>query len=358
MKKSRRSESSGMTAAEWVTLFRESKPSAADRKRFVDWLQESPAHVAEYLELASIWHDIGLVADSVDIEQLPEIQSNVVSLRKPAQKTGGRVEEPALAGWINASRARAMAAGVSAVIVGTALLWTVSSFSPAVYETATGEQRSIPLTDGSLVSLNTRSGIRISFGETERRVELLAGEALFDVASDPDRPFVVIAAQTEIHAIGTAFNVYHRADKSLAVTVLEGRVALMAMSAPESASPAAPGGRSIGSGQAVQLAAGQQANISATSPRIEEQLVDTDSVVAWTNRRIVFQNSSLADVVMEFNRYNTATMEVVDPALSELRLSGVFDARDPDSLIEFLRRSQRIRVIRISEDHRLLAPEA
>ena len=94
--------------------------------------------------------------------------------------------------------------------------------------TAVGEQRSITLADGSLIKLNTRTTIRHRFDESTRRVELIEGEALFDVARDEQRPFIVTAGATEVRVLGTSFNVYKQSDLEATVSVLEGRVTVRA----------------------------------------------------------------------------------------------------------------------------------
>jgi transmembrane sensor len=355
------SKASRAEAAEWLVTFREGPGSEEDRRRFVDWLQESPLHVAEYLELACIWQDVGAAADSLELPPVFADDSTVVplirerDLEERPQRTGTRVGGRARLGvwWVGLA--------VASVLVAVGLLrWALPAIGPLEYQTAIGEQRSLPLEDGSIVSLNTGSKVRVDLRAAVRRVELLAGEALFDVAPDPDRPFIVTVRDTEIRAVGTSFNVYRQADK-VAVTVLEGRVALTSRGPPASA-PAArsPGASAEGprAARSIELGSGQQAYVDRASAAITAEPVDTERVIAWTERRLIFDNARLADVVAEFNRYNTGKLEVRDPELAGLRLSGVFQAHDPASLIEFLQISRSIRVLPTGANQQLLTRQS
>ncbi len=103
-------------------------------------------------------------------------------------------------------------------------MWWQANRYP-LYSTDIGERRSITLADGSTVDLNARSKLRIEFSSAERRVELLDGQALFQVAKDKQRPFIVHSGDATVRAVGTQFDVY-RKDSGTTITVLEGRVAV------------------------------------------------------------------------------------------------------------------------------------
>jgi transmembrane sensor len=172
------------------------------------------------------------------------------------------------------------------------------------------------------------SKIRIRYSAHERTVDLLQGQALFQVAKDTIRPFVVHSGQTGVRAVGTEFDVYRKADGTI-VTVVEGRVAVLRT--PES--------RNFSS----LLSAGEQITVSPTAARktLHPNLAGATS---WTQRRLVFDSASFAEVADEFNRYNERKL-VIDPsALGTLHVSGVFSSTDPASLIRFLRDRPGLRV--------------
>jgi transmembrane sensor len=210
-----------------------------------------------------------------------------------------------------------------------------------VHRTDYGEQRSIALADGSIVVLNTLSEVVVRFGPEERRVELVAGEAMFDVAHDPDRPFVVGTGAVELRVLGTRFSVYRKAD-SVRLAVLEGVV----RAAPPGAEQAH-----------VLVRAGQGAVASLDGTIRRNHRIDLERVLAWTERRLIFDDVALADVVAEFNRYNRRPLIVQDPELAERRITSVFFANDVSALVAFLELEPDVEVlygadaIRIQSEH-------
>ena len=254
-----------------------------------------------------------------------------------------------------------MAASVA--LLGVLAAWGLwSKLSVPEYATTTGEQRSLEFTDGSTVELNSRSRIRVRYSEGERAVDLLEGQALFHVAKDPRRPFIVNADGTRVRAVGTRFDVYRKHDGTV-VTVVEGRVAvrtdLGAASAEESQPTATAGAGSAALQDGVGVPSPSDAAGLSRGPILlsaGEQLVVTQkeaqkashpniaSATAWTQREIVFESATLSDVAEEFNRYNRRQLIIEDPELYGFHISGVFSSTDPDSLIRFLRERPGVRV--------------
>ncbi len=328
---------STVEASEWFAAQCEDELSRADRERFLDWLRESPAHVEEYLELARLWDEMGEVdaLHQVDVEsELAKARSTVAELGR----AGGTAAEPSgvrVVSWRTAGLS--VAAGL---LVAVTTAWWAGVFdSPAnaAVATAIGEQRSMTLDDGSVVSLNTQTSVQVRFTTGERRVELLEGEALFDITRDEQRPFVVVAGATEVRVLGTTFNVYRRDDQTATVTVLEGRVAVTSADGPGSTVPQE-------ATASVELAQGQQARVGLGGAVVEPVAVNVEKAVAWTDRRLIFENTRLEDVLAEFNRYNTQKLSVSDPTLAALQLNGVFESHDPDSLLQYLERAYGVRV--------------
>jgi transmembrane sensor len=206
----------------------------------------------------------------------------------------------------------------------------LSEWLASTYTTSIGELRSITLEDGSVVELNTQSRVRTHFTPTERRVELLSGEAVFKVAKNPARPFRVVAGSAEIVAVGTAFNVYAQSSRTV-VTVLEGRVRV---SGQRSATRKAAA--SARAEQELELARGEQAIIAPHVPIAKASLADPRQVTSWTERRLVFEETPLADAAAEFARYNARSIRIEDAKVGELHITGVFDATDPESLVQFV----------------------
>ncbi|MCL1618379.1 FecR family protein [Ralstonia pseudosolanacearum] len=205
-------------------------------------------------------------------------------------------------------------AGIAAMF-GT-LLWADPAFHSQRYATAAGARQQISLSDGTSVTLNTRTVAEVEWHLRSRQVRLVDGEALFDVAQ-ASRPFIVRAGGTTVRVMGTAFNV-HRADPRITVTVLRGRVHV------EDAS-----------GDAVLLGPRQAADTGAGTLNARAE-PDPAAAVAWKDGKLLFDHTPLAQAVADINRYRAAPVTLADPALGRLQISGVFDSTRTDALLDLL----------------------
>ncbi len=346
-------------AAEWVVQLRAPDAPANCEAEFAAWLCESPLHVREYLAAVEVWQ--GLADPSVgmgssrdelirDAGTSGDARAPVIDFPCPTDSTSASTstsvgltdsqapaERPRSRWLLKAALAASVLLFVSLIYVS----WQY--FRPVEITTAIGEQRSAVLPDHSIVELNTQSAVRIAYTSHERRIELVRGEAFFEVAKDPSRPFIVSTELATARALGTRFTVY-RAPSGTVVTVAEGRVLVRYT------------GRSVESGigrpgltESVEVVPGTQADATPGSP-VEVHPVDVDRSLAWRNRRLIFAGETLANVVREFNRYNVPRLEIVDPRLLDQRISGVFGANDPQSLLDFLTKVDHIDVSRADPD--------
>jgi transmembrane sensor len=189
---------------------------------------------------------------------------------------------------------------------------------PERFETALGEQRSVMLGDGSLVTLNTSSAIEVDFDKAGRQVTLLAGEALFRVAHDATRPFDVAAGHVTVRAVGTQFNV-DRHSPATKVMVVEGRVEVSAGSAH------------------VPVGAGEVATVAPQeAPKVSR--ANVNAATAWTRRQLIFENQSLGEIAAELNRYNRKIIDIQGESLRAEQVTGVFQSNDPESFLAFIAR--------------------
>lgn len=179
-----------------------------------------------------------------------------------------------------------------------------------VLRTTVGERSAMTLADGSVVELNTDSVALVGYSAGRRAVRLLRGQALFEVASDPERPFVVEAAGKRVIALGTVFDVRLDAVK-MQVTLIEGRVRV---------EPIGGGGQPTA---ARILHPGEQLIARAGEPLVV-LAADVQQEVSWRTGRLVFSNEPLSEVVAEINRYSDRKVVLADAGLAELRVSGVF----------------------------------
>jgi transmembrane sensor len=224
-------------------------------------------------------------------------------------------------------------AGVSAVlIVGLSLLWSRDGERfglPRTYDTGHGEQAAWRLPDGSTLHLDTGGSATVHYSKTERVIDLNRGQALFEVARGDPRRFRVSAGEAQVLAVGTEFDVYRRPDVTL-VTVVEGTVTVSAGEPPATSSGRAPPVRSL------RVSAGQQAGVEAGKLWPEPIAVDAKATVVWLQHQIVADDRPLGEIVDEFNRYARVSIEIDDPALRALRVSGRFDVYDTESFVAFL----------------------
>lgn len=368
-------------ACEWLIEFRTESADAQSRERLDAWLRKSPEHVRAYLEVSAIWEDAELhdAQRAVNAEAhivRARAEDNVVSLIPqnpvPSKELGGSQQsslqaEPTLpddrpAAW---SRFRGILIGAAAsLFLGAVGAWIY--LTPDTYATAIGEQRSVALSDGSIIELDAHSRVRVRLTKSQRQVDLLEGQALFQVAHDSARPFLVRSANALIRAVGTEFDVY-RKNRGTTITVLKGRVAVQNQesslfgegdsmsdatirekSAPQanldSTQSGSPEQVAVHGPGVVLLAAGEQVTVlpGAVSQPVH---VDMAATQAWRQRRLVFDSTPLHDVVDEFNRYNSRKLFIDDSTVQKLEIIGVFSSTDPSSLIRFLRAQPGVLVI-------------
>lgn len=323
-------------AAEWYELLRTSiKLEENKRVEFIDWISESPRHMDAFLAVAGSAPYIrrALACQHLDTQLLQRADTGVVALPgttpdRPARPMA-RLTHPIRRQW----RAAAAIVGIVAIVT---VIWSTRQ-KVEYFETAVGEQRTLQLSDGSIVNLNALSGIEVRLNGSRRDVTLERGEATFKVSPDPERPFSVHVQDTVVKALGTQFNVYARHDGVTTVAVLEGKVQVSSGGA--STTPRQTARR--------QLIAGQVAAVQPDG-RIEQQAdMDAAEAIAWQQRILIFKRTALEDIVKEFNRYNKSVrfdLENIEPG--SLRFTGVFSADDPQSLAALLMREPDLRITR------------
>jgi transmembrane sensor len=305
-------------AARWFVRWNDATEAAGakEQSRWFGWLRRSPRHVAAYFAMDDLWARLAesKVLQDFDVESwMSERRAKVVSLHETsvARDASPRpvARRPAWILW-------AAAGSVAGIAVGALAFWMLAAPGNS-YHTGVGEQKIVRLADGSVLQLNTQSQARVAYTDGMREIEL-KGEALFTVAKEVRRPFLVRTHDATVRALGTRFNVYEQG-VGTRVAVLEGRVRVSA------ASPGSP----------FDLSAGEEAEVTQRAAH-KAIRPNVKVATAWRDRTLVFERATLSDVAREFNRYNTTQIEI-DPATGEAnRLSGTFDARHPESLLLWL----------------------
>jgi len=335
-------------ASAWFIEFRAGDVTVDARVRFHAWLRRSPEHIQAYLEVASAWSELP-TADpdgSIDLPRLiararASADDNVVAL--PARSGN--------AAWAGRSRrftAPRLAAAFAALAIAVGFVTWMGFYHADTYSTGVGEQRMVRLADGSTVELNTFSTVKVRLSGGVRKVDLIRGQALFHIAKDKARPFIVHSGATSVRAVGTQFDVYKRHDGTV-VTVLEGRVAVVESSSklPLLGRPAGTPGENGSSphidNELIYLSAGEQVTVTKAKV-LRPRHADVAMATAWLHKRLIFDETPLTDVAREFNRYSVRRLIVSDPELGAVAISGVYSTTDPDSLIGFLRAQPAMRL--------------
>jgi len=319
-------------AAQWLDETSQ-QPSADKQAALARWLDESAAHREAYERVKQTWE---LARQSAHDSQMLALRHETALriTRRSARNTAHR-------GWLAAAVACLIIG--AAVFVGlspqlssrtNALLASAGITRDGSYVTGVGERLAINLKDGSQVTLNTDSAIDVAFSAAERGVRLLRGQALFEVAKDHTRPFVVTANNRRLVAIGTAFDV--RLDGTrIQVTMVEGTVrverAIGARGTPDSNGTAPDIANP--SSQIATITAGEQLTID------EQQLnrirgSDPERTTSWQRGQLLFDNTRLGDAIAEMNRYSERQLELRDTALADLRISGAFSTSRPAVFVE------------------------
>ena len=323
----------GAAAAWLIRLEGQTTPQMWDE--FQAWIEADRRHEAAFIRLRTAWTHCDRFkllrpADGrVDRNLLTQIPAAGPLLEEDEEDEEAEVERDRGAP-LNPDRRRWLIAGgaVAALAAGPGLLaWlTTRHYRWTYYETTVGGNRKAVLSDSSSILLNTDSRVRVRLARARRDTELIRGEALFNVAQDKQRPFYVKAGGTLVCAVGTSFSVRLHEDRSVEVLVAEGRVAFdesdpgshTTLRVLGNSSPYANANDSIVFGPSSWV-------VRHESPEYVARKL------AWTAGRISFDGETLAEAVREFNRYNRRHFTIADPAISEIRVGGLFDATDPES---------------------------
>jgi transmembrane sensor len=321
-------------ASHWWELLHSDSASSSDHREFGEWVARSPERVEAYLQTARLVKAIKsprLIWPSTAAEEL--IREAKASPETVVPFSTTQVSAPAARGEGRSTRSRFVWAAAAVLLIGVGLAVFILE-KPQEFSTALGEQRSVLLADGTRATLNTASTIEVTLRKGRREVRLVQGEALFEVAHDAARPFMVRAGNALLMDVGTQFNVDIRTNGTT-VTVVEGQVAVD--SAATSKSATAQAGRGVGDAvEALILGANDRVVVTPAGVGTPQRGVNVAASVAWTQRQLMFEHRPLSEVAEEFNRYNKDRIDIDSAELERQEVTGVFDAKDPASFVAFL----------------------
>ena len=299
-----------MLAAGWVAR-RSAGLCAEDEQAFQAWYAADRRHQGAFLRAEAAWTLLDraqvlahgqVSADDLD-QALREPEAPILADRPPPSRQ-------------TRTRRAVMGGAIAAAVGGAAVTTGYVLTRPQSLTTARGELRNVPLADRSMAAINTDSRIDVDMSATLRHIQLVKGEAWFEVMKNPDAPFVVSAGDVRVRAVGTAFSV-RRHDNGADVLVTEGVVEAWNVKDKD---------------KRLSLVAGAAAFVPYTPAEAAVAMApqDVNRRLAWRSREIILQRDSLQSAVAEFNRYNDRQIVIADPALDRAQLVGGFAVDQPD----------------------------
>lgn len=294
-------------AAAWVVKSGAAGFGQKERIELDHWRAQSPDHDAAYRDALATW-ERALLLSAADLADDDAPRPSSDEMRAEGFDiviAGGAMRRPPL--W------RGLAAALALFLLVGAFVY---AYDPLValradHATATGEIERIRMSDGSEIVLNTRSAVQVGFQDDMRIVALLKGEAMFSVAPDANRPFTVRANNVEVRALGTQFVVREQGGGAK-VTALEHHVEV-AVAAKDGPPP-----------KKVVLTPVQSVRVSDAGTVSAVTQENPADVAAWSRGRLVFRKRPLGDVLDEIDRYTGGRTIVMNDALAQQSVSGVF----------------------------------
>ncbi|WIO75129.1 FecR domain-containing protein [Porticoccaceae bacterium LTM1] len=318
-------------AADFVAKLYLEGLTVTELERLDSWLAEGGSNPEEYRLALETWELVGQCSPK---DELP-VSRGVSVPTKPGSK--------------GLLRGMSWAAAILMVIVFGGMLWPeqkVNVPSSVTYTTLTGERSTYDLPDGSKVQLNTNSRIRVTFDASRRRVDLLYGQAFFDVVADATSPFQVGLGSKRITVLGTKFDVYRR-PFSVTVGVVDGEIALHSVSVATFSDGELHTARAgeILNEENLRIKAGLLVELNDGGGMQATSLGEGGTYPLWREGLVKFRNTELSEMVRELNRYSRKKILIEDSRIMSLRISAVFPVDDIHSIIESLEKMFGITVV-------------
>jgi transmembrane sensor len=297
-------------ASVWIVRLHGAHRTPELEAGFRRWLEASPDNAAEFERVTAVWES----APHASIAGVPRV-------------TQWEAPSSNLRRW-------AIAATLLLFVAGGVFLDYRLERDPE-YVTAIGEQRTVPLDDGSRIALNSNSKVKIEITAKRRTVRLLRGEAFFEVAHNQERPFVVIAGDNQVTAVGTAFEVRYEPDH-IDVTLVEGKVNVTStvepLELPASVSSSLSGSSKLSS-SGYAMTAGERLRVAKGAPsKIDAPRVD--AVTAWRRGEVMLDDTPLTDAIAEMNRYSKSALVIDGSNIATLHVSGIYHTGDSEGFAQ------------------------
>ncbi len=289
-------------AAIWFFRQAHGALKADDRQRFDSWLSASPVHEKAYSETSVF------VEGTDQYTRNPEMKAMYGHFLEK-QTVQAKTVSSWLSGLFGVRPAFAFGAAAAFLLMVGATFYSL--YAPVSYETAVGEQRTVELADGTVMTLNTGTRVSVAYRPGGRSINLKQGQAHFDVVKDEERPFTVEVEDSIVTVLGTAFDVYKKPEGNVLVSLLSGAVKVQQQQQ----------GQILKVADETEPAAQVLLSHAGISPVMRPDRV---SVQAWQKRQFVVHDMPLADVVAEINRYTPNKIRLGGEALHDIPVTGVF----------------------------------
>jgi len=320
-------------AAWWLKLQAgEGHLTAEEGDAFDAWLAADPANDTALQRCATAWNSLEELAGT----------PRMVALRADALEHMRRANQRRWAKPFRLGGSAYAAAAALVLAIGGGGAWYLGMSDADRLATGMGERRTLALADGSHLSMDAQTQVAVTLSRDQRRLQIDAGRAKFDVAAEPNRPFTVEAGGHIVVATGTSFST-ERVDGKLHVIVYEGKVVVLngAMPDPQTLlalrNHPAPG--------VVALLPGQEFVVQDGASRGVVR-GDVPGSANWENGMLEFIEEPLSDAVAQLNRYSTKAMVVTDARAAAIKVDGVFEAGQTDAFVEAMARVYPVRTRR------------
>lgn len=340
-----------------VSWYIEQQEPLTERQRvaFLGWLRASPRHVAEYFAVVQMHGDFKAAAalKTLTVEQLvdqagrdnPVVMFPMVgsAIRKEHVPQPGRARRVAM-------RVAGLAAAVVMAWLGVGYWRDANGLVERSFKGDVAAVRAVTLPDGTLVQLDKNSVIDVHFDGHFRRIEVIKGNALFDVGKDAHRPMLVNVGGHVLQDIGTVFDVKRDANGDT-LTVISGRVRVL-----NAADESKQGGLAalLNADPVADLTTGQQISLGIAGVSTK-QPVQVAKVTAWLPSEIRFQHETIGNVARRFNAYTSKPLVIENGSIADERISGIFHADNPQAFAAYLATLPDVRVVEERDRVRIVA---
>ena len=330
-------------AVDWLLLLKSGEMGADQRHEFENWLLENPENAEQFKLINALWDSTRIMKDdpfTVSVLKGESVRNNDIDSdpnTKPADHKRKTI-----------AKAVALAAMVLIAVVSV-LIGRNYLGSEKVYYTSTGEQKSVFLDDGSVIQLDSETKVMVIFTRKQRQISMEKGRAVYSVAHDPGRPFIVDTGNMKIRAVGTKFDVSKLSKTKVSVSVTEGKVLVtsvdpMALLAEkvsfqeDSAGQISRPVKKSDSSTMGIIAKGEKIVVNEQIKVYEIQPVDIKNVSSWSRGRLYFKRTELQDVLDEVNIYLNKKIVIGDSSLKGVEIDMNFDIRDCQYFLSTLKK--------------------